>query len=92
MTLPKGSSVRSENAAMSTEPVLWDIETCHAVRKTKVLDHYAYGDPQPRFARYVADNEEGSAPFDEAITIYVQCEREKGHTGQHLARGVGGWS
>jgi len=66
-----------------------EIEFCRAARPSAVFDHYEFGDPQPRFARWVG--EDGPTELREAITVYVRCEREAGHSGPHLARGGGTW-
>lgn len=65
------------------------IKRCKAVSAQKVFSHYAYGDPLPVYARYVSEN--GAVPIDDpdAITVWVRCQREAGHTGMHLATADG---
>ncbi len=65
-------------------------EQCDARRETLVFSHYAYGDPQPVYARF--HGEEGPTTEGEAITVYARCEREAGHSGLHLARGMQPWT
>lgn len=63
---------------------------CEALRETRVFSHYAYGDPLPVYAMYF-DGEGKSVSIDEAAVVYVNCQREAGHAGKHLARGVAPW-
>lgn len=65
---------------------------CKSRLATKVFSHYAYGDPLPIYARFVGEDDLSVAENDPgAITIYIRCEREDGHSGKHLARGTSGW-
>lgn len=63
---------------------------CDSRVPAQVFSSYAFGDPVPWNALYIG--EEGEVDRDEAITIYVRCEREAGHTGKHLARKTKAWS
>lgn len=65
-------------------------EICAALWETKVFSHYAYGDPLPTNAEYIAEGNK-TASYDDAISVYVRCEREAGHPGKHLARHTSGW-
>ena len=66
------------------------MELCGALHPQHVFSHYAYGDDLPVYWRFVADGEPTTA--DEAITIYVACQREAGHGGKHLASSNKGWT
>lgn len=66
-------------------------EQCESRLPTVVFSRYAYGDPLPVYARFVG--EEGvDAKCEDAIPVYVRCEREAGHAGKHLARETVGWT
>lgn len=67
------------------------IKLCGALLPQHVFSHYAYGDPLPIYARFISDAEEATRA-DDAITIYVACQREAGHSGKHLASANRGWS
>lgn len=60
------------------------IELCGAQHPTHVFSHYAYGDPQPVYARFVGEESNDVREAD-AITIYEACLREAGHPGRHLS-------
>lgn len=63
---------------------------CESRYPTEVFSHYAYGDPLPVYARFIAEGD--PTPRHEAITVYARCEREAGHEGKHLARATNGWT
>jgi hypothetical protein len=63
---------------------------CEATLASAVFSHHAYGDPLPIWERFVG--EDNAVARDEAIEIYIRCERPAGHTGKHLARGTRGWA
>lgn len=65
------------------------MELCGALHPQQVFSYYAYGDPLPVYARFVAEEDETER--EEAITVYVACQREAGHTGKHLSTANRGW-
>ena len=65
-------------------------ELCDKQHEAHVFTHYAYGDPLPCYARYVGETGNDTSIKD-ALIVYVSCQREKDHSGKHLAYKFGAW-
>jgi hypothetical protein len=64
---------------------------CGNQHEARVIHHYAYGDYQPHYARYVGEDSV-NAMKPEAIVVYVSCEREESHPGKrHVNFNYGWW-
>lgn len=57
---------------------------CGALKATKVFSHYAYGDTLPVYARFY-DSDGKPAEIQDAVNVFVSCQREYDHEGMHLA-------
>ena len=66
------------------------VELCGAQHESRVLSYYACGDSLPIYARYVGETD-NNATVNEALIVYVSCQRENGHAGKHLALTYGSW-
>lgn len=58
------------------------VERCNALHPSKVPIGWEYGQRHYVGERGATENR------GEAITVYVQCEREAGHEGKHVASGL----
>ena len=81
---------QSETSESKDASVSEHTKLCGALKATRAFSHYVYGDPLPCYARYFNGDGE-PAKAEDAVAVYVRCERERGHTGRHLARGIEPW-
>ncbi len=84
--IPKSSAA----AALKEDPAVSETVLCGALHPQQVYSHHAYGELLPAYARFVGEDE--PVPRDKAITIYVACQREAGHSGKHLSAANKGWA